>query len=298
MRNKKQLLIEQLDKKLMKFRESTSVPVPTNGWINNIRVTLNMTREQLGKKLGMSKGGVQKIEERESTGQITINKLKDVAKALNMKFVYGFVPNDGSIEKLISMEAEKLARKIVLRTDHNMKLEDQGIGAEKIKESINDLANDLKKRGAKIVMGLDLIYEEGQTPLDENEKEGLKIDSITTQSELDEFEQFNIEKAIEWTIRTNLDAERVLTVRFIKGLHLRMFGEVWKWAGEFRRTEKNIGIPWVQIEIELRKLLDDIKCWIENETFSPEESAIRFKHRLVSIHCFPNGNGRHSRLVA
>jgi len=147
-------------------------------------------------------------------------------------------------------------------------------------------------------MGLELKYEEGQTPLDEEEKEGLKIKSITTQEELDEFEQLNIEKAVEWTIHSKLKPEKILTEKFIKDLHKRMYGDVWKWAGEFRKTEKNIGIPWTQIGIELRNLLDDTKYWIENKTYTPEEVAIRFKHRIVSIHCFPNGNGRHSRMMA
>ena len=149
MRSKKQLLIEQLDQKLMKFQESAFGLVPTKGWINTIRTTLNMTRDQLGTKLGMSKGAIQKIEEREATGQITINKLKDVGQALNMKFVYGFVPNDGSIENLISLESEKLARKIVLRTNQNMKLEDQGIGDEKLNDTINKLANEIKREVRK-----------------------------------------------------------------------------------------------------------------------------------------------------
>jgi Fic-DOC domain mobile mystery protein B len=147
-------------------------------------------------------------------------------------------------------------------------------------------------------MGLDFNYKDGQTPLDEGEKEGLKIKSITTQGELDEFEQLNIEKAVEWTIRTRLKPEKILSEKFLKDLHKKMYDDVWKWAGEFRKTEKNIGIPWTQIGIELKNLLDDTKYWIENKTFSPEEIAIRFKHRIVSIHCFPNGNGRHSRMMA
>lgn len=147
-------------------------------------------------------------------------------------------------------------------------------------------------------MGLELDYKDGQTPLAEEEKEGLKIKSITTQGELDEFEQLNIEKAVEWTIHTNLKPERILTEKFIKDLHKRMYSDVWKWAGEFRKTEKNIGIPWTQIGIELKNLLDDTKYWIKNKIFSSEEVAIRFKHRIVSIHCFPNGNGRHSRMMA
>lgn len=147
-------------------------------------------------------------------------------------------------------------------------------------------------------MGLELRHGEGQTPLDEDEKEGLKINAITTQGELDEFEQLNIEKAIEWTINSTLKPEKILTEEFIKGLHKKMYGDVWKWAGEFRRSEKNIGISWPQIGIELKTLLGDTKCWIENKAYSPEEIAIRFKHRIVSIHCFPNGNGRHSRMMA
>lgn len=147
-------------------------------------------------------------------------------------------------------------------------------------------------------MGLDFNYEDGQTKLDEDEKEGLKIRTITTNKELDEYEQLNIEKAVEWTIPKKFSTEKLLSEDFIKSLHKKMFGEVWKWAGNFRRTEKNIGVDWVRIGIDLRNLLDDARFWIDNKTYPPEEIAIRFKHRLVNIHCFPNGNGRHSRLIA
>ena len=149
MRNKKKLLIEQLDQKLANFKDAGMVLVPQKGWVNTIRTTLNMTRDQLGNKLNLTKGAIQKIEEREATGQITINKLKDVGNALNMKFVYGFIPKDGSIESLINLKAEKLARKIVLRTHQNMKLEDQGISEDKIDDSIIDLANEIKREMRK-----------------------------------------------------------------------------------------------------------------------------------------------------
>ena len=89
-----------------------------------------------------------------------------------------------------------------------------------------------------------------------------------------------------------------ITEKFVKDLHKRMYGDVWKWAGEFRKSEKNLGIKWTQIRIELKNLLEDTKYWIENKTYSPAEIAIRFKHRIVSILCFPNGNGRLSRLMA
>ena len=149
MRNKKKLLIEQLDQKLAHFKDAGMVLVPQKGWVNTIRTTLNMTRDQLGNKLDLTQGAIQKIEEREATGQITINKLKDVGNALNMKFIYGFIPKDGTIESLINLKAEKLARKIVLRTNQNMKLEDQGISEDKIEHSINDLANEIKREMRK-----------------------------------------------------------------------------------------------------------------------------------------------------
>ena len=149
MRNKKKLLVEQLDQKLAEFKGAGMVLIPQKGWINTIRTTFNMTRDQLGTKLNMTKGAIQKIEEREATGQISVNKLRDVGKALDMQFIYGFVPKDGTIENLINIRAEKLARKIVLRTNQNMKLEDQGISDNKINDSIIDLANEIKREMRK-----------------------------------------------------------------------------------------------------------------------------------------------------
>lgn len=147
-------------------------------------------------------------------------------------------------------------------------------------------------------MGLDLEYREGQTPLDEDEKEGLRIETISTRQELDEFEQLNIEQAVEWSVKRSLKAETILTADFIRKLHKRMYGDVWTWAGEFRKTNKNIGTDKWQIPTQLKLLLDDVSFWIRNNTYLPDEVAVRFKHRIVSIHCFPNGNGRHSRLMA
>lgn len=150
-------------------------------------------------------------------------------------------------------------------------------------------------------MGLEeLKYEEGQTALDPDEKEGLLIPTVTTRGELDEVEQRNIEEAIRWTLerRKRFAVAEVLSERFVMELHRRMYGEVWAWAGSFRRTDKNIGVDKYQIGIELRTLLDDCQYWIENKIYPEDEIAVRFKHRIVSIHCFPNGNGRHSRLMA
>jgi Fic-DOC domain mobile mystery protein B len=145
-------------------------------------------------------------------------------------------------------------------------------------------------------MGLELEYLYGQTPIFEDEKEGLLIKTISTRSELDEFEQLNIESAIEWTLKQKFRSERIFTIEFIKEVHKQMYYKVWEWAGTFRKTNKNIGVDKFQINQELRSLLNDCKYWIDNNTFSDDEIAIRFKHRLVKTHPFPNGNGRHSRL--
>lgn len=147
-------------------------------------------------------------------------------------------------------------------------------------------------------MGLDIDYIDGQTPLDEEEKEALLISTIATRGELDEFEQQNIEQAIQWVMGRSFKVENVFTEEFILTVHKRMYADVWKWAGGFRKTNKNIGTDKWQIPTELRNLLNDALYWYENNIHPADEMAIRFKHRLVSIHCFPNGNGRHSRLMA
>ena len=147
-------------------------------------------------------------------------------------------------------------------------------------------------------MGLNLDYIDGQTPIDEEEKEELLIETISTKGELDEFEQLNIEEALQWIFGKKFKPQQVFTEKFICDLHKRMYGNVWAWAGTFRKTEKNIGVKSYLIPMQLKELCGDTLFWIENETYPPEEIAIRFKHRLVSIHCFPNGNGRHSRLMA
>ena len=138
-------------------------------------------------------------------------------------------------------------------------------------------------------------YPEGVTPLDPAEMEGLKFKHITTRAELDHLEQANIQSGMQWMHKSKrLD---LLTESYTCNLHTRLFGEVWNWAGTFRRTDKNIGVDPVYISVELRKLLDDMSFWIENKIYEPLESVIRFHHRLVYIHPFPNGNGRHARIM-
>ena len=137
--------------------------------------------------------------------------------------------------------------------------------------------------------------DDGATPLEPEELRDLIPSHITLRSELNEAEQAGILEADDWAFRRSRD---VLDERFLTGLHKRMFGKVWRWAGSFRRTERNIGIEAYRITVELRHLLEDVRYWIKHATYDNDEIALRFHHRLVAIHPSPNGNGRHARLAA
>ncbi len=141
-----------------------------------------------------------------------------------------------------------------------------------------------------------LTEPDGATPLDPNEMEGLKFGHITTRGELDELEQANITQGLQWLGRRR--GGDILTDDFVRRLHARLFGDVWGWAGIYRLREKNIGVDPLQIAVQLRALLDDARYWAENTTYTPLEAGARFHHRMVQIHPFPNGNGRHARISA
>jgi len=138
---------------------------------------------------------------------------------------------------------------------------------------------------------------EGATPLTPEEIAGLKHKHVTTRGQLDELEQGNIQEGLLW-INRRRDRRKVLTEAFVRELHKRLFGEVWSWAGEFRATEKNIGVTPHQIAPQLQDLLADVSYWTEHKTYSAVEICARFHHRLVYIHPFANGNGRHARILA
>lgn len=143
---------------------------------------------------------------------------------------------------------------------------------------------------------MSIDYPEGATPLDPDELQGLKFKHVTTREQLDHLEQANIQQGLVWLQRYK--GNDILNEGFIRDLHKRLFGEVWAWAGRFRLTEKNIGIDPMHISVQLRMLIDDTQFWLENGTYDPLESVVRFHHRLVFIHLFPNGNGRHARIMA
>jgi len=144
-------------------------------------------------------------------------------------------------------------------------------------------------------MMIEFEYPQGATPIDPDEQDGLLLSHITTRGELDRWEQENILEAWDWVERKK--PSDILNIQFIKELHDRMFSNVWRWAGSFRKSNKNIGGSWHQITDALRNLCDDVHLRIKLLKDSPDEIAVRFHHRLVSIHPFPNGNGRHARLM-
>jgi len=137
--------------------------------------------------------------------------------------------------------------------------------------------------------------DEANTPLTPEERDQLIPSYIALRAELNEAEQINIAQAHRWLARAR--KADVLDDRFLKDLHKRMFGEVWKWAGQYRTTARNIGIDAYRIGMEVRQLVGDVRYQVEHHSFPPDEIAVRFSHRLVSIHPFPNGNGRLSRLA-
>jgi len=150
----RKLMVEQMDKKLILFAEAGRIEIPSKGWINGIRTTLNMTLEQFGKKLGITRQGARRIEISEAAGTISINLLRETGKALNMKFVYGFIPEDNSLESMIEERARKLAERIVTRSSIQMNWEGQGVSEERIKRSIDDRVYDYTREVPKILWDL------------------------------------------------------------------------------------------------------------------------------------------------
>jgi len=136
--------------------------------------------------------------------------------------------------------------------------------------------------------------DDGQTPLTHEELEGLIPSQITLRGELNEAEQANIIQAQSWAYSRK---HKVLSIGFLNDLHIRMFGNIWKWAGKFRTSSKNIGTDAYKINTELQELIENTSYWIEHQTYEPDEVAARFHHKLVLIHPYPNGNGRHARMA-
>ena len=145
-------------------------------------------------------------------------------------------------------------------------------------------------------MGLNDGLPAGATPLDGEELEGLLPTHLVNRSQLNEWEQNNIESALLWLSRQR--RPRPLEEGWLRRLHREMFGLSWRWAGQYCSSDKSIGVDWRQIRLQMPALLADIAFQIEHQVEPVDQIAIRFHHRLVSIHPFANGNGRHGRLIA
>lgn len=141
-----------------------------------------------------------------------------------------------------------------------------------------------------------LEYPPGATPLNPNEIAGLKLSYISTQTELNAAEQDNILRGEKWAFAQK--RKDFLSEKFFRDLHVKMFGLVWAWAGTYRTSDKSIGVAWMHIPTEMKKLIEDVRYWITHETYPMDEIAARLHHRLVFIHPFPNGNGRWARVAA
>ena len=146
----------------------------------------------------------------------------------------------------------------------------------------------------------DLFQEpDGATPLDPGQRDGLLQSWITNRNDLNEAEEENIVKGAAW-VRRRRGGKPVdmLNDEYAKTLHKQMFGDVWKWAGTYRRNELNIGIAAKRIPTDMPAMLDDVRYWLDHSTYPDDEIAVRLHHRLTQIHAFPNGNGRHARMMA
>ncbi len=149
--NKKSLQLQQLSRKMRTFPNQQDSAMPPSGWINAIRTALGMSLQQLGDKMSITKQSVQNIEKREKDGSVTIKSLREIAKAMDMHLVYGFVPIDGSLEALIDRKAKELAIQIVMRTSNTMKLEDQENTKKRIEKAIQERTDSIKNEMPKIL---------------------------------------------------------------------------------------------------------------------------------------------------
>lgn len=138
----------------------------------------------------------------------------------------------------------------------------------------------------------------GATPLSDDDRAGLIPTDLATRGDLNAAEAANVVAARTWAATRAWTADALLRDDVLRDLHRRMYGDVWRWAGTYRRRDTNIGVEWTTIPVALRSMLEDVRAWVEYGTYEPDVLALRFHHRLVQIHVFPNGNGRHARLCA
>jgi len=261
-----------------------------------------MTARQLAARIDVVPSRIVAIEKAEVTGGITVRSLRQAAAGMNCAFVYAFVPLE-PLDDIVRERAMQKARKHISRLDHTMRLENQAVlksdlDAEQQRTVDLTLSGSLRACGTTTgIVVSDPLFDpddEANTPLTAEKREGLIPSYITLRHELNEAEQSNIGAALRWSGARSRD---ILDREVLSELHRQMFGDVWRWAGQYRATARNIGVDAYRISMDVQQAIDDARYWVENDTYPPDEIAVRFSHRLVAIHPFPNGNGRFSRLV-
>jgi Fic-DOC domain mobile mystery protein B/predicted DNA-binding mobile mystery protein A len=237
-----------------------------------------MSTSQLAKRLGITQQAVSDLERREKDGRATIGALAKAARAMGGELVYAIVPTR-NLDEMLQHQARTTAQSRLNRVAHSMGLEGQSTSAEEQERQVAELAAELLAHPRRLW-----------------EDEGLIPPHITTRGELNAWEQANILRAQEWLV-TRRSKSPVIDIAFLLELHRRMFSETWEWAGEFRKTMKNLGVAPELVPERTQNLLDDVQYWLDHEAYPIDEIAARFHHLLVAIHPFPNGNGRHARLM-
>ena len=286
-----------LDSRFAEIGAAEHFTPPVRGWIKALREALGMSSQQLARRLAISQPSLAAMERSEAKGTAQLRSLRRVAAALDCQLVYALVPNK-PLDTMLRERVRQVARQRLPAVAHTMLLEQQSLPPEDDEAQLAAYGRflDPRKLWDELMMGLFEEPDSAATPLTAEETKGLIPSHIALRRELNAAEQANILRGQEWALRDR--RPDILTEAFITELHRRMFGEVWRWAGTFRMTERNIGIDAWKIPVELRILLDDARLWVAKTVFPPDEIAVRLHHRLVAIHPFPNGNGRHARLVA
>ena len=280
-RHKPGLVREQLDLSLAKLRPLGQTVRPVKGWLRAIRTGLGMSGVQLARQLGVKPPRVVEMEKNEVDGAITLKVLERAAHAMGCSLVYALIPRAGSLEQTLRDQAKAALADAALVS---------GISFyDPVGDPIADPAGGPIRDAAR-----------ESAPLGPEETGGLRLSHISTRGELRLWESGNIHAAEAWAFgRRRAD---LLTEKWILRLHSRMFGQVWKSAGELRVREAardpGRGAPPMEIPSRLSALLENAAYWAKAKVHPPDEACIRFFHRLAGIRAFDRGSGRHARLMA
>ena len=284
----------RLDERFKEIGSSERYAAPVHGWVKAIRQALGMTTAQLARRMGIRQPSVVALEQSEVRGTIELATLRRAAEALDCTLVYVLIPNkplDATVREpcAVCPTTQECCRMVDALEDQRAAPEDPDAELDEIlRRPIAPLLGlSPSDRSLRRTRQRNTAYAE--------EKQGLIPADITYRSELNEAEQENIYRAQDWALARRRD---LLTEKFIKDLHRRMLGTVWRWAGKFRTSERQYRDPHYEVPMALRNCLMTRRRGSSTESYPPDEIAVRFHHRLVQIHPFPNGNGRHARLMA